>query len=78
MQGVSLHGEGMEIDEGVAAEKMEVFRSDLKELMTIKNIPLEWVFNADQTGLFYRKLPNRIYCQKEERKTVRGVKQMKD
>ena len=53
LQGVSLHGEGMKIDERVAAEKMEVFRSDLKELMTKKNIPLERVFNTDQTGLFY-------------------------
>ena len=41
-------------------------------------IPVEHIFNGDQTGLYYRKLPNRTFCNKEERKTMRGVKQMKD
>ena len=37
---------------------------------------MEWVYNADQTGLFYNKLPNQMYVS-AARKDYRGVKQMK-
>jgi hypothetical protein len=40
------------------------------------NIPLNRIYNADQTGLFFNKLPNRIYVDKEA-KDYCGVKQMK-
>jgi hypothetical protein len=40
------------------------------------NIPLERVYNADQTGLFFNKLPNRIYVDKVAN-DYHGVKQMK-
>lgn len=36
------------------------------------------ICNADQTGLFYQKLPNRIYCDKKFRSDIKGVKQMRD
>jgi len=36
------------------------------------------VWNADQTGLYYRKLPDRIYVDKDRKNSVRGVKAMKD
>ena len=35
------------------------------------------VYNADQTGLFYIKLLNRLYVQIENRKDYKGAKQMK-
>ena len=35
------------------------------------------VYNADQTGLFYTKLPNRLYVPIENRKDYKGAKQMK-
>ena len=40
------------------------------------NISLNRIYNADQTGLFFNKLPNRIYVDKAA-KDYRGVKQMK-
>ena len=37
------------------------------------------VYNhADQTGLFYNKLPNRMYNKKTKESTYRGVMAMKD
>ncbi len=34
-----------------------------------------WVYNADQTGLYFTKLPNRLYVKKAERKNF-AAKQM--
>ena len=67
----------MEMDEDVASAAMSSFREDIKKTMNERNIPPERVFNADQIGFFHQKLPNRIYCQREEKRTIRGVKQMK-
>jgi len=36
------------------------------------------MYNADQTGFFYQKLPNCMYVQKNKRKDFKGTKQMKD
>jgi len=77
LKGVSLHGEGMEMDNELADTAMKAFRDGVHELMEKRSIPPERVFNADQTGLFHQKLPNRIYCRQEEKRTIRGVKQMK-
>jgi hypothetical protein len=76
--GVNLHGEANEIDEETAEDEMRKFRVDLKTLMEEHDIGPERVFNADQTGLFYLKLPNKMYCIVAERKTIKGVKQMRD
>lgn len=35
-------------------------------------------YNGDQTGLYYQKLPNWMYVDKDAKKTYAGVKQMKD
>jgi hypothetical protein len=40
------------------------------------NVPFERLYNADQTGLFFNKMPNRIYLDKDNA-DFRGVKQMK-
>jgi hypothetical protein len=37
----------------------------------------ERTYNADQTGLYYNKLPNRSYVNKANRKNYAGCKQMK-
>ena len=39
---------------------------------------MERIYNADQTGLYYQKLPNRIYLNKDYKKDCKGAKQMKD
>ena len=49
-----------------------------KSLATLKEIGVcpGCVYNADQTGLFYIKLLNRLYVQIENRKDYKGAKQM--
>lgn len=32
------------------------------------------IYNADQTGPFYQKLPNRICCDKKSRSDIKGGK----
>ncbi len=44
--------------------------------MECSNITLDQLHNADQTGLFFNKLSNHIYIDKEA-KDYHGVKQMK-
>jgi hypothetical protein len=73
---VSLHGEGMEMSEDEQMAKKKLFLDSMRDVMEKNNIPLKRVYNADQTGLFFNKLPNRIYIDKEA-KDYRGVKQMK-
>ena len=50
-----------------------------KFLTTLKDAGVgPWcVYNADQTGLFYTKLPNSLYVPIENRKVYKGAKQMK-
>lgn len=76
--GVNLQGEAGEKTDEQAEMLMRHFRDELQALMDKHNVPLEHVYNGDQTGLYYRKMPNRIYVDKEQRKSVRGVKAMKD
>jgi hypothetical protein len=76
--GVNLQGESGEVDPAKAEQAMAKFRKDLFNAMEKYGIDLSRVYNADQTGLFYQRLPNRIYCDKSKRNTIRGVKQMKD
>lgn len=39
---------------------------------------LNRIYNADQTGLFYQKLPNHFYCHTSNASSARGVKWMRD
>ena len=38
----------------------------------------ECVYNSDQTGLYYQKLPNTLHFYMEHKKSIRGCKQIKD
>ena len=73
-----LHGEGNEMSEEEAGEKMKKFMEELEECCDDNDVPIDRIFNADQTGLFYAKLPNGTYCNAAERDSFRGVKRMKD
>ena len=42
-----------------------------------KDITLDRIFNADQFGLFYKRLPNKVIARKENRKKTRGSKRFK-
>ena len=49
----------------------------LHPMMEEFNVPPERCYNADQTGLFYQKLPNTLYVDKDTKKKPGGSKQMK-
>jgi hypothetical protein len=73
---VALHGEGMGTSPEMKAEKTQQFMAELDACMEKYDIPYERLYNADQSGLFYNKMPNRLYLDKDN-KSFRGVKQMK-
>jgi hypothetical protein len=58
------------------AKNQETFFSSLREAMEKFDITLDHLYNADQTGLFYNKLPNSVYIY-EDQQDYRSVKQMK-
>ena len=43
----------------------------------LQDLPPENIFNMDETGLFYRCLPNRSFVPVEQRRAARGTKSMK-
>jgi hypothetical protein len=73
---VALHGEGMEMSEEDKVSKRASFTATLRAYMERYDVSIDRVYNADQTGLFYSKLPNRIYIDKDE-EDYHGVRQMK-
>ena len=75
---VGLQGEAGDYDEAERVKVMNEFKRELTELMTEHDISLDRIYNADQTGLYYQKLPNTMYVNTAEKHTARGVKQMKD
>ena len=61
---------------------MEVIMADWcigsHELLEEYSIPPLHVYNVDQTGLYFQKLPNWMYVDKDTKHKHAGVKQMKD
>jgi hypothetical protein len=66
----------MEMSEEDKVSKRASFTTTLRAYMEHYDLSMDCVYNADQTGLFYNKLPNRIYIDKDE-EDYHGVKQMK-
>ena len=58
----------------VAADK---FPNDLREIIREGGYTAKQVFNVDETGLYYKRMPNRTYIAKEE-KQAKGFKASKD
>ena len=50
------------------------FHANIAEVYT----PTECVYNIDQTGLYYQKLPNRVYVDESNKKDCTGVNKIKD
>jgi hypothetical protein len=77
--GISLHGEA---DDIVPEERYRIVEdwktTTLHPLIEQHSVPPACIYNADQTGLFYQKLPNRMYVDKGNKKDYAGAKQMKD
>ena len=66
-----LHGEAGSVDVEAAEPEMEKIRAAVQEH------GLEFTYNMDETGLFFKLLPNRAYVKNEETKVARGTKLMK-
>lgn len=67
------HGEAASSDKAGA----EKFILEFKKIIQEEGYVPQQVFNADETGLFWKKMPNKTYITKEE-KTLPGHKSMKD
>ncbi|GFW74014.1 tigger transposable element-derived protein 1 [Trichonephila clavipes] len=66
-------GKSATADEGAA----KIFPEELAKIIEDGNYSADQVFNADETGLYWKKLPNRTYIAKDE-KTASGHKASKD
>ena len=56
---------------------MGIFNAQLAADIAKHNIGKSCLYNADQTGLFYAKLPNRMFVKKGTEKQYAGTKAMK-
>ena len=73
MHSVVRHSEAASSDKLEAEEFIEEFKEHVKAEGFLPQL----VFNCDETGLFWKKMPNRIYITQEE-KALPGHKPMKD
>ena len=72
-----LHGEGGDMTKEDMEEEISELRRQLRVLILKHSIKPACVYNTDQIGLFYAKLPNSVYAVKSNAKTMSGVKSMK-
>ncbi|GFW63793.1 tigger transposable element-derived protein 1 [Trichonephila clavipes] len=72
-KGLRCRGESATADEGAA----KIFPEELAKIIEDGDYSADQVFNADETGLYWKKLPNRTYIAKDE-KTASGHKASKD
>ena len=70
---VSVTGEAASADETAAQE----FLSTLFKIIQEGGYTLDQIFNADETGLVWKKMPTRIYLAKHEPAAC-GFKPLKD
>jgi DDE superfamily endonuclease len=78
MLGVTLHGEASDISPEVRKATMAKWLVLFHAAIEDNDIQPACLYNPDEFGLFYQKLPNRMYVDSRQRKTVAGCKQMKD
>lgn len=76
---INLHGEANDMDNDKRAKIMAKWkREKFHPVIHQHNIPKSCIYNADQTGVYYQKFPNRLYVEYAKKKDYAGVKQMKD
>uniref|UniRef100_UPI00358E3D77 tigger transposable element-derived protein 1-like n=1 Tax=Myxine glutinosa TaxID=7769 RepID=UPI00358E3D77 len=73
MHNVRVSGEAASADAGGAARFREVF----DKLIVEKGYLPEQIFNVDETGLYWKRMPERTYIH-QEAKTMPGFKAFKD
>jgi hypothetical protein len=76
LKSIGLHGEGADADEALKLPSTIARLAELREI--IAQYPRSQVYNQDETGLYFRCLPNRSYVfGTEDTKRTRGSKSMK-
>jgi hypothetical protein len=76
--GVLLHGEANDMGDEESERIMSAWREKFWKKLHDHNILPECIYNGDQSGLFFNKMPNRMYIDKNSWKsTTKGVKAMK-
>ncbi|GFS71424.1 tigger transposable element-derived protein 1 [Trichonephila clavipes] len=73
LHNIKITGESATADEGAA----KIFPEELAKIIEDGDYSADQVFNADETGLYWKRLPNRTYIAKDE-KTASGHKASKD
>jgi len=68
---VALWSQGGSVDTEAAAPRIAQIREQLEAY------PPDRIYNMDETGLFYRCIPNRAYVQAGRRRQARGTRAMK-
>jgi DDE superfamily endonuclease/Tc5 transposase DNA-binding domain len=77
--GIQRHGEADDLSPEFLQKTIEDWKKNqFFPLIEEYDVPSQRIYNADQTGLFYQKLPNKIYVDKDNKKSYAGAKQMKD
>ncbi|GFV12512.1 HTH CENPB-type domain-containing protein, partial [Trichonephila clavipes] len=69
---IPITGESATAEEGAA----KIFPEELAKIIEDGDYSADQVFNTDQTGLYWKKLPNRTYIAKDEKLQV-DIKQVK-
>lgn len=75
---VNLHGEANDMTDDERETVMVPFRKKLQDLCEELGVGPECLYNADQSGILYQKLPNSLYVDKDRKKQYAGTKLMKD
>ena len=70
---LKLVGEANTLSEEELNEKISGFRIKLKELMDDNDVPPSCVFNADQTGLYFKRFPCTTICEERRRSDIKGT-----
>lgn len=73
LKNLRIMGESASADEQAASE----FPAHFQQIIKDKGYLPEQVFNCDETGLFWKKMPKRTYIHKSARQAP-GFKAMKD
>ncbi|GFU69122.1 tigger transposable element-derived protein 1 [Trichonephila clavipes] len=69
LHNIKITGESATADEGAT----KIFPEELAKIIEDGDYSADQVFNADETGLYWKKLPNRTYIEMDE-KTASGHK----
>ena len=70
---LSVQGESL----SAAADTVEPFKEKLSKIMEDKSLTLNQVFNCDETGLYWKLMPNKTLVSSRE-KEAKGFKKPKD